>query len=479
MKNKVFIALFIGFLIAGHSFSQIAQTTNIQTSVPDYEIKVKFKNLKDTVCFLGFNFGNNKYIRDTAKVNSKGIAIFKGTKPLEGGVYLIITPSKNFFEFIMTEKNISFETDTIDFVENMKVINSDENKVFYGYLKFMKNKHYERVKLVEELKLHQNNKDSSSMINAKIALVDSAVKNYRINIKKTYPVSFFTKILIAMDEPQAREKQVGENDTIYGKFLYNWYQNHFFDNIDFSDPRMLRTPIYEGKVNKFMEELTLKHPDSIKYAAERLIDKSMANDEMFKFTLIKLFNKYAQSKYMGQDAIFVYLAEKYYLSGLAHWTDTATLNKIYTEVIKKKSNLIGIPATNLIMKDTNDHYVKLFDIHKPYTILAFWDPECSHCRTIMPALVEWYKHHSKDSFAVYSVGVTSDRKKWISFMKEHHFNWIDVWDPANATNFRVLYDVFTTPVLYIIDSKKIIQAKKIGVEQIDELIRVIDRENKK
>ena len=42
-----------------------------------------------------------------------------------------------------------------------------------------------------------------------------------------------------MDEPIAREKLPNESDSTYGQFLYNWYQNHFFDNIDFSDPRML------------------------------------------------------------------------------------------------------------------------------------------------------------------------------------------------------------------------------------------------
>ena len=241
---------------------------------------------------------------------------------------------------------------------------------------------------------------------------------------------------------------------------------------------MLRTPIYEAKVDKFMEELSLKHPDSIKYAAERVIDKSMANKEMFKFTLIKLFNKYAQSQYMGQDAVFVYLAERYYLSGLADWTDSVTLNKIYTEVIKKKSNIIGQNAPNLIMKDSNDHFVSLYDCNKPYTILVFWDPECSHCRTIIPQLVEWYGKHSKDSFQVYSVGVTTDKKKWTAFIQEHKLNWINVWDPSNATNFRVLYDVFTTPVIYIIDKKKIIQAKKLPLEKIDEIIQILNKEAK-
>ena len=199
MKNRFILLLVFSLMLTMYSFSQ----NNIQTNVPDYEIKVKFKNLKDTVCYLGFHFGNNKYVRDTARINNKGIAVFKGSKPIEGGVYLIITPRRDFFEFILTEKNISLETDTSDFVKNMKVVTSEENKIFYNYLNFMREKHAERTKLVDDGK-KQNTKDS--IVNLKIAKIDTLVKKYRENVKTTYPNSFFTKILKGMDEPQAREK---------------------------------------------------------------------------------------------------------------------------------------------------------------------------------------------------------------------------------------------------------------------------------
>lgn len=471
MKIKSILIFAFAIISTSVSYSQ----QNNPTDIPDYEIRVKFKNLKDTVCYLGVNFGNNKYFKDTARVNSKGVAVFKGSKPIEAGVYLIITPRKDFFEFILNEKKISLETDTSDFIKNMKVLESNENIVFFNYLNFMRDKHIERSNLVEEKKKKTGN---DSLLDLKIAKIDTAVKLYRDNIKNRYNNLFFAKILKAMDEPQAREKYKNENDTIYGKYLYNWYQLHFFDNIDFSDPRMLRTPIYEAKVDKYMEDLTLKHPDSLKFAAERVIDKSMANREMFKFTLIKLFNKYAQSQYMGQDAIFVYLAERYYLSGLADWTDSTTLNKIYTEVVKKRSNLIGNIAPNLKMRDSNDHVISLYDCNKLYTVLVFWDPDCSHCRVVMPQLVDWYNKHSKDSFDVYAVGVLSDRKKWTSYINEHKFKWINVWDPDNLTNFRLLYDVYSTPIIYVIDKNKKIQAKKIPLEKLDEIIQILNKESK-
>jgi len=38
----------------------------------DITLKLKIKGLKDTICFLGNYFGDKQYLRDTAKINSKG-----------------------------------------------------------------------------------------------------------------------------------------------------------------------------------------------------------------------------------------------------------------------------------------------------------------------------------------------------------------------------------------------------------------------
>ena len=104
-----------------------------------YNIKVKIKGLKDTVCFLGNYFGDKQYIRDTAKINSKGECVFKGKEALPKGIYLIVTPDKRkYFELIINkEQSFSVETDSSNFAATMKVKGSDENRLFYEYINFI------------------------------------------------------------------------------------------------------------------------------------------------------------------------------------------------------------------------------------------------------------------------------------------------------------------------------------------------------
>lgn len=441
-----------------------------------YRVTVKFKNLKDTVCYMGYDFGNNKYMFDTAKVNQRGIVEFKDTAPLNGGVYLIITPDKKFFEFILVEKEVSLQTDTVDFIGRMKVLKSEENKLFFSYLNFMQQKHVERTGYRLEMNKYKKESDSFKFWVAKIYHLDSVVTSYKNNLKEKYPSTFFVKILKSMDEPQAREKYLFEPDSLYNKYLYSFYQQHFFDNIDFKDARILRTPVYEAKVDKFIDELTFRHPDSVCSSAKRMIDKTLANDTFFKFTLPKIFNKYVPPKYMGDDAIFICLAERYYLSGLATWMDSVNLNKMYKEYLYKISNQIGMKAPNLSMKDSNDHFISLLDIKKPYTLVVFWDPTCGHCRDMIGKLVPWYERHSKDSFAIYSVSNATDRSAWVSYIKEHKMNFINVWDPENVTNYRVLYDAGSLPVIFLIDKNKLIQARRIDVDQLDSMINMLNKQ---
>jgi peroxiredoxin len=472
MKQKTFFS--------GLTLFAVILSLSVYAGSPDsYEIKVKFKSLKNQECYLGFEFGTQKYVRDTTQIDDKGIAVFKGKDPLPGGIYLIITKAKDYFEFIVNEPKVYLETDTGDFVKNTKVIVSEENKVFFGYLNFMQENYTQRLDIEKSIKAYKTPEDSNKIkpLKTRLSLLDTASKNYRMNLAKTYPGLFFIKILKTLDEPVVRDKMASETDSVYGLYLYNFYQWHFFDNVDFSDMRFLRTPVFENKIEKYLDKLTYRHPDSIKFASVRVIEKSRANDEVFKYVLPKVFNKYASSKFMGQDAIFVYLAEKYYLSGIAYWTDSAQLSKMYDRVVKLKNNLIGLKAPELIMKDTSDKYVSLNQMKSVYTVLIFWDVTCGHCKVEIPKLKHIYDSlGNHDSLDVYAVYIGNDLKEWKKFIKEYKITWTNVADPLNYSNFRMLYDIYSTPVVYILDDKKLIQAKRIAVEQIIEIVNALKRE---
>jgi len=443
---------------------------NLMAQPDGYEIRIKFKNLRNSPCYLGFDFGNSKYIRDTTTIDSHGVAVFKGAIMPVGGIYLIVISRTSYFEFVFTEPRVFLETDTTDFVKGMHVIESNENKAFFEYSKKLYELHQEKSDLIDEIKKHANNTDSVELLTMKISQLDTVRLLFRKSIIAKYPDYFFTKVLKAEDEPNPRAKNPGENDTLYKNYVYNFNQYHFFDHVDFSDARMLRTPIFEAKIDKYIDELTIKNTDSLKYASERVIEKSQANDEVFKFIGKKIIYAFSEMRNINVDSIIIYLDNKYYL--IDHSIS-------FSHEPTKRPNLLGTKALNISLSDTNNHIHSLYNIKQPYTVLVFWDTYCKYSKEILPKLAEWYNHHSKDSIEVYAVGVNLDREKWKSFIKQYSFKWINVWDSAHESNPFMMYDVHSVPIIYLLNKNKIIQAKRIAVNQIDELIRLLEQEKKK
>ncbi len=437
-----------------------------------YKIEVKINKFKGDVCYLGYPYGDKKYLADTAKINDQGVFVFEGTKPLEGGLYFIYSPDNLYFDLVVAESKFSIETDTLDFIQHMKTEGTTENKVFFDFQKFMRDKQKVAGELSEKLK-STNDEPEKENLNTQLKELDTEVKSYRNGIFEEFPKTFtakFIKSTIAIEVPESPKDETGKE--LDANFAYKYYKKHFFDNIDFSDSRMLRTPNFYGKIEEYMEKLTVKQPDSIIESAHTIIEKARANNEVFRYCVVNLTYKYETSNIMGMDAVFVDLSENYYLSGQAFWADSTLMAKITDRVDRLKPNLIGKQAPKMFLVDTLMRPVSLYSIQSDYIVLYFFDPDCGHCKKKTPVLKELYDTKLKDmGVAVVATDIKKEVDKWKKYIKEQDLNWINLSDPEIRSNFRYEYNIETTPQIYILDSNKKIIAKKLDVEQIEEFIK--------
>jgi|AntAceMinimDraft_17_1070374.scaffolds.fasta_scaffold00593_1 thiol-disulfide isomerase/thioredoxin len=436
-----------------------------------YNIKVKVKGIKDTICYLANYYGDKQYLKDTANVDSKGNFVFQGQEQLPGGIYIIVLPDKKYFEFIVNkEQRFSLETDINDLVKNMKIKGSPENKLFYDYLNFINKKQQEIMPLKETLKNIKNNKDSTNLIQKNIKEINEQVKSYKIKFIDDNPKTFIAKIFNASKEIDIPESPVLENGKKDSLFAYKYYKKHFFDNIDFTDDRLLRTPVFSNKLNQYMTTVIVPHPDTIIKESDAIIEKALTNKEIFKYVVSFLTNKYLTSNIMGYDAIFVHLAEKYYMTNQAYWVSPANLKKIIKKAKTLKPLLIGKKAPNLIMEDTIGLVYSLYNIKAKYTIILFWNVNCGFCKKEMPKLKKLYDNKSLKT-EVYAVYTSTDIEKWKDYIKKEKLKWINVGGKKCNINYRKVYDVYSVPTLYLLNENKEIIAKKINIYQIQGFIK--------
>ncbi len=67
----------------------------------------------------------------------------------------------------------------------------------------------------------------------------------------------------------------------------------------------------------------------------------------------------------------------------------------------------------------------------------------------------------------------------MDYVNAHNLEWLNVWDPYNTSNFRNNYDIYSTPVIYLLNKDRKIVAKRIGVDQIVQMMDNLSKDEKK
>ena len=133
------------------------------------------------------------------------------------------------------------------------------------------------------------------------------------------------------------------------------------------------------------------------------------------------------------------------------------------------------------VSEINSLFYKLHDVVADYLILVFWDVDCGHCQKEIPKLLDLYHELQKEKkdIKVYSVYTEKEGDKYQKYIDEHQLDWINVYDGVFYNNVREKYDVYSTPVIYVLDKNKVIKAKRVAVEQIKQIVNDIESEYKK
>ncbi|HXP51654.1 MAG TPA: redoxin domain-containing protein [Bacteroidia bacterium] len=435
-----------------------------------HDLKFNLAGVKNTIVFLGCTFGDKDYIQDTAKVDEKGNCEFSGDKDMPGGVYFIMLKSKTkFFEFIIDkDQKFSMSADTVDFIKSMKVTGSEENKLFYEYLHYITIKHDELDTLQKQAK-NGPDKDGAKV---KLDTLNAQVTRYKLGFIHTHSDMLLSKLFNAAEEPTIPPSPKLANGRADSTFPYRYYKAHFFDNVDFTDGRLVRSRVFYPKIKEYLERLTVQDPDSIIAAADYLVQKAGADKDMYKFIVAYITSTYESSNIMGMDAVFVHMAERYYTPEKADWVSATQLEKIKNRAQQLDPILIGKRAPTLVMPDSNNVMQAFDSIKAEYTILYFWDFDCGHCQKETPKLIRWYDSIKAEGIEVYAIQTNeSSTAKWKDYVKAHKLDWINVMDIYHTSNFRHDYDVLTTPMLYLLNENKTIIAKKIDTQDLDKVLK--------
>lgn len=466
MQFRTFLLLF-GIFTA--TFTQLA-------AADGYSIQVSIEGFTQKELYLGYYLGDKQYLRDTATVDAKGVYTFSGTEKLPAGVYiLVLPPDNNFFQILVTEKEqqFSIQTKLEKMTENIQFKGSPENVAFYSYLNFLSERNKEADPINKALESVTDETEKVSL-QKKLEAVGEKVKAYQLQYVKEHASMLAGRIVAANLNPDLPEFE-GTEEEKQLKMLYH-LRSHYFDHLNLADPTLLRTPFLFEKIDYFVNKLHFQHPDSIAVGIDTVLARLRPAEESFKFYLVHFLNAYARSTFVGMDAVYVHMVEKYYAQGDAPWIEAEQLNKIIENAKTLKPILIGKTAPDIEMQKRDGSKIKLSAVNSEYTVLYFWRYDCGHCKEQTPIVKAFYDKFKDKGVKIFAVCVkfrdeVGDCWKYID--ENGIGDWIHTIDPYLASRYYTLYNVKTTPQIFILDKNKQIISKNIGGEQLEEVITQI------
>lgn len=477
--------------------------------IKGYNLQFNLTNCKDTVLYLAKYTFDKQYIVDTCKKVKNGKAFFKSDKEIEKGVYFIVSQDKaRYFDFFINENNKFSISGDIKEIRTFKVNGSKENEKFLEYIKYIATKNEMFGKLKDKAQ-QMPKKDSAEFMEREVKQLNEDVKKFQRDFYNSNEGTFLADVInlqISKEPENIPKASNGRPDSIY---VYHYIKSHYWDGVNFKDDRLLITPFFGDKFKNYFERVIPQMPDSAIAEMDKILSQCDPKSDMFKFLLAYLTPYYEAHKVMGFDKVFVHIINKYIKTGMA--------NDLYDEKVREKiiergkilePLLIGNQAPELLMIDTTGgkivnkmgfdtaktsesvtklYYdnvqkitpllVSLYQTKANYIILVFWDVDCGHCQKEIPELVKTY-HELKQKYdvKVYAVYTHTEYDKWRKFIIDKKLDFINVYDPIHINNIREKYDIFSTPVIYLLDKNKVIKAKKLSHEAIPKIIEFLEKE---
>ena len=436
------------------------------------DIQIQVENYESDTLIFGYYLAEKMLVKDSLlRTSDSGGFQFKGDTSLESGMYMLVSvPEGMFYQILLPEDDQEFEV-KIDTASEQELLftGSDENTLFYDYLQYVDAARKENARLEKVIA-----ETDSVLVSVRDQLrKDQLTINDMVGVKQRQVISEHPNSIVALllksNLPFQFPEFTGTPEEIQQK-KYLHYKKHYFDNIDLKHPSVLRTPIIDQRISYYLESLTPNQADSIIISVDRILGMMSPGSDTYRYYLSTFLNDYGNSKYIGQDAVYVHLALNYYDKGKAPWVTGENLDEIVGNARRIAPILIGKPAPDFTIQAEDGSPIALSDFDQDYTIIVFWKPDCGHCAKAMPHVIDFnekWKDKGVQVLTVCTMNGNDYDKCWEDVKAKGMENLINAGDKFRKSRIFSNYYTTSTPKIFILDKDHKIKLKRVPAENLD------------
>lgn len=482
-----FIFLTFLFSCGGDKPSSTTTTGGESTSSPTTKVNRDLESPDITITVQGVPAGQANligifqesfYKPDSAQVGADGVIKFKQSEPYKPGFYYLQLPDgqTNMQVMIDADQTFTINASMNDIVGTAKVEGSLDNQLLYETLRFEAGQRPKFNQFAQQLRSLTPGTPQYNGVKAEQDALNQARKDYLNNLFTEHAGTFYASFKQAGQNPSfpTITKADGTMDTA----RHVWtYRNKFWEGVDFSDERLLYTPVISNKLKRYINELTPQQPDSIVASSKFLVDQVLDKPEYFKYfaNWIVLNYEPAKTTLMDAEAVYVNMIEDYFTYERAFWSDSVEVHGLQLRAYEMTASLIGKKGPNITVPDLNGKNRTLYDMKSPYILIYMWNPECEHCAEQTPKLVQNYNNWKGQGVDIYGIAVNTEAAAVKGAVQRYGMQWTNVYDPTNKAIYATYY-VNNTPELYVLNPDRTIIGKNL---QWDQVMTVVNRDKAK
>lgn len=424
----------------------------------------------DTVLLAAY-YGNLLFYTDTAVADASGRAVFDRQGGYPAGQYVVL-PKQGRIPIVVNEPRIVLTTDMADPAGHLRVIDSRENTL----------QCVDRAR-AEALAEPERTKALNALVKA--------------------TPGTFVAALIRMEQEPARRDVLREDGSIDSSATSNLQRAHYWDNTDLTDERIIRTPVFQNRLEALLALGIAQQPDTVVAYFEELIARAGKAEAVKQFLIQLAVRKYADQPTQGMGAVSVRLAQRHVCTAPAgmpakEWAPVGQWRTTCGKVARKAALIIGARSRDIVLADTTaTHWVDMHQLPQSCVVIVFWSPECGHCKAALPLLHEKYLSELKAiDVEIYAVAATPNAEHttdWKRFIKDKDLQWVNVsvpwpsytnWrqdptrynnSPTNieSLNYEETWEVTGTPQFYVLDKERRIVAHPASINDIVSAVKAL------
>ena len=247
--------------------------------------------------------------------------------------------------------------------------------------------------------------------------------------------------LSGQDGIDLNQFKVKRQDAFINLVITSLQQNdfdHYWDGFPLNDKRILTYPLIDKKLENYFNALPPK-AEIINGEIDKVIAKAGDCVEVRDYLIWYFYKKYYSPEYMNLDDIYIHLVDDYFLK----YEMENVSERILNMMADRANNLENLKIGAKIPEIRNLH-----SIESEYVVVFFYDKDCSKCAKEGKTLEEIQKRHP--DMTIFPVEINS----------------------TGIENLMSLYDIQTTPTIYVLDNQKKIIAKRIKAEDVERVLNM-------